>query len=562
MALTSAMLTGFTGIKSNQFAIETIGDNVANVNTTAFKNQRALFETMFYSTRSGGTEPDETTGGTNPVQFGHGSTLAALQRNFGQGQLQSTGVPSDVAVDGDGFFIVNSAGGDELYTRDGSFSLDSDNVLVASDGSTVQGFAADAAGAIVEGALSDLVIPVGAVSEAEATTGAVLSGNLDASSEVAATPAVVTSEALSTGAGAADAATALTDLVDADGAALFAAGDVIRISGVEKGGVMLPDTTLTVGTEVTTLGDLAASLEDSLLINTDPAAGGTPGVTIGDGTTAPAGALLITSNLGETSAISMESADIRNETTGALPFTFTSTPATGEGVTTAFLVNDSLGNFVEVRLRTALESKDDTGTVWRFFAESPDDTSGGVLGTGTISFDQNGQFVSATGTDLSLALAGTGAVTPLTFSMDLSGMTGLAGADAESTMVLESQDGRPAGTLIEYEIGPDGVITGTFSNSATQVFGQLALATFTNAEGLLARGENRYAVGANSGAAVVVAPQTEGAGRIEAGSLELSNVDLSREFVDLITASTGFSAAGRVVRTADDLLQELLLLVR
>ena len=76
MGLTSAMLTGFTGIKSNQVAIETIGDNVANVNTTAFKNQRALFETMFYHTLAGGTAPDERQGGTNPVQVGYGSTLA------------------------------------------------------------------------------------------------------------------------------------------------------------------------------------------------------------------------------------------------------------------------------------------------------------------------------------------------------------------------------------------------------------------------------------------------------------------------------------------------------
>ena len=88
------------------------------------------------------------------------------------------------------------------------------------------------------------------------------------------------------------------------------------------------------------------------------------------------------------------------------------------------------------------------------------------------------------------------------------------------------------------------------------------VATFTNPEGLVGLGDNTFNVGVNSGEAVVLAPQTLGAGRIEAGQLEQSNVDLSREFIGLITASTGFSAAGRVVRTADDLLQELLLLVR
>jgi flagellar hook protein FlgE len=245
-----------------------------------------------------------------------------------------------------------------------------------------------------------------------------------------------------------------------------------------------------------------------------------------------------------------------------LPFTFTATPATGEGATTAFQVYDSLGNLVNARLRVALESRDETGTVWRFYAESLDDTSSGVLGTGTISFDQNGQFVSATGTDLSIDLADSGSVTPLTFSLDFSALTGLADAEGESVLVLASQNGRPAGTLIEYEIGSDGIITGIFSNDATQVYGQLALATFTNPEGLIGLNHNSFMVGVNSGAPVVLAPQSENAGRIQAGSLELSNVDLSREFVGLITASTGFSAAGRVVRTADELLQELLLLVR
>ena len=107
-----------------------------------------------------------------------------------------------------------------------------------------------------------------------------------------------------------------------------------------------------------------------------------------------------------------------------------------------------------------------------------------------------------------------------------------------------------------------GVITGTYDNDVEQVFGQVALATFTNPEGLVGLEDNTFAASANSGQAVVVAPQSLGAGRIEAGQLEQSNVDLPREFIGLITASTGFSAAGRVVRTADELLQELLLLVR
>lgn len=562
MGLTSAMLVGFTGIKSNQYAIDTIGDNVANVNTTAFKNQRALFETMFYRTLDGGTGPDENQGGTNPVQTGYGSALAAIQRSFTQGSLQATGVPTDLGIEGKGFFVLASPTGDQLYTRDGSFGLNTENVLVANDGAFVQGFAADGTGTIDATVLTTLTVPIGTTVPAEPTTSASLDGNLDSVTSVASTASVATSAALTTAAGPAVAGTALTDLVDAAGDPLFAGGDVITISGVEKGGIELPDTTLTVGTDVTSLADLASALEEALLINTDPATGGAPGVSIGDGVTAPAGALVITSNRGEVNAISLEATDIRNTTSGVLPFTFTSTPAVGQGVTTAFLAHDSLGNPIELRLRMALESKDDTGTVWRFYAESSDDTAGGIVGTGTITFDQLGRYVSAAGTDVSIALAGTGAVTPLTFALDFEALTAVAGEDGVSTLVMTTQDGRPAGTLMAYDIGPDGVITGTFDNSATQVFGQVALATFTNPEGLVGLSDNTFAVGVNSGDPVVVAPRTGNAGRIESGALETSNVDLSREFIGLITASVGFSAAGRVVRTADDMLQELLLLAR
>jgi flagellar hook protein FlgE len=562
MGLTSAMLIGFTGIKTNQYAIDAIGNNVANLNTTGFKNQRALFETTFYHTIRGATAPSEETGGTNPAEVGHGSQLATLQRNFAQGALDATGMASDLAIQGQGMFILAKPDGTQVYTRDGSFALDADRVLVSSDGSFVRGFGADESGTIDDTVLSNLQIPLGQTMSARATNSVTMDGNLDAASQVASTAGVSTTSALQTAAGPATEATVLTDLVDEDGVALFADGDVVAVSGAEQGGIELPDSTFTVGADGSTVGDFASFLEQALLINTDPATGGTPGVTVSDGTTAPAGALVITSNLGEANAVSLDGTDIRNSTTGVLPLSFTSTPAVGEGVTTAFNVIDSLGNSVGVRLRAALESRDDTGSVWRFYAESADDTSGGILGTGTISFDQNGQLLGATGTDLSIALSGSGAVSPLTFSLDLSKVTSLNRADGESVLVMDSQDGRAPGTLIGYSVGKDGVITGTYDNDVEQVFGQVALATFTNPEGLVGLEDNTFAESANSGQAVVVAPQTLGAGRLEAGQLEQSNVDLPREFIGLITASTGFSAAGRVVRTADELLQELLLLVR
>jgi flagellar hook protein FlgE len=562
MGLTSAMLVGYTGIKSNQYTIDTVGDNVANVNTTAFKNQRALFETVYYRTLDPGSAANAATatGGTNPRQIGYGSQLSALQRSFEQGPIQNTGVKSDVAIDGEGFLIVQNADGTQLYSRDGALDLSDTNELVSKNGFHVLGFPADESGVITPGALGIITVPLGSESAAIATKAAVMEGNLDAAATVATTGAVLQSAALVTSGGPASGNTRLADLVDADGQPLFTEGDVIGIRNVQKGGADLPAKQFVVGTDGTTLDDFAGYLQNILGIDpTIPTPSGqTPGVTID-----ASGALVVTANAGEPNAISIDASDIRNDTSGALPFSFTATPASGEGVTTAFEVFDSLGNPVEVRLRAAVEKRDNTGTTWRFFAESASATgSTPLVGTGTLTFDQNGQLVASTGTDLNLNVDNNGSATPLAFTLDVTGVTGLNFGAGTSTMVLATQDGRPGGTLMDYAIDGEGVIKGTFSNGAVRDFGQLALATFRNPEGLVAQSENLYAVGANSGEAAVVTPGTQGAGSIQGQSLELSNVELAREFINLISASTGFSAASRVVRSADDMLQELLLLAR
>ncbi|RME38091.1 MAG: flagellar hook-basal body complex protein, partial [Planctomycetota bacterium] len=185
-----------------------------------------------------------------------------------------------------------------------------------------------------------------------------------------------------------------------------------------------------------------------------------------------------------------------------------------------------------------------------------------LLGTGTITFDAEGRFVSATGTQIDIDRAGTGAASPLSVTLDFSSLTGLASADGTSTLIMDRQDGAPAGILTGYSIEPDGTVRVSYSNQLTQVIGQVALATFANDEGLIALSGNRYVEGPDSGAASVVAPRTGRAGSIRSGALEESNVEISREFINLIAASTGISSASRVVRVADELLQELLLIAR
>lgn len=568
MTLTNTMLVGFTGIDSNTVAVDTVGNNIANLNTTAFKSQRTLFETLLYDTISQGTAPDGDTGGSLPLQIGYGTTVASLQSDFGQGGLEGTGVQSDLAVsDGDGFFVLETATGAQelVYTRDGAFLLNASQTYVSSDGLPVQVFPADSAGNIDTGTLSDLVIPLGSTGLPVATTNVQMDGRLDSGTSVASLGAVVTSQQMLTGSGAvATSATLLTDLVNEFGLPLFASGDDLAIAG-SKGGISTPGSTFLVGTTGSTLGDLAAHLESVLGIATGPSESGTPGVTISDGSEFPAGSLVIRSNVGEINGVQLDAGSIVNRSgLIASPFAFsTATEAVGGGVTTSFGVFDSLGNSVDVRLRLVLESKSQTGSSWRFFAESVDDSDlSTLLGTGTVTFDANGQFVSASGTNLAIDRAGVGAVSPVSFALDFGGLTGLTSPDGTSELIMASQDGTPAGIMTGYSIDPNGIVTAVFSNQQTEVLGQIALATFANNEGLVALGDNLYTVGANSGDAALVEPLTSGAGATISGALEQSNVELAREFITLIRASTGIQSSSRVVRVADELLQELLLLAR
>jgi len=573
MGLTTAMYTGLTGLNSNQFRIDTIGNNIANVNTTAFKGSRATFQNQFALVLSPGSGPSDSSGGTNPSQIGLGSMLGSVQRSFLAGAIETTGLPTDMAIEGSGFFIVRSPDGEPAYTRDGAFKVSSDQLLVSSDGFKVQGYGVDSDFSIIPGVLQDLEIPLGTLSTTRATQKAELDGNLNADGDMATQGTILHSQVFQEGASggpAATAATLLTDVYDDDSVTpLFDEGDVITVRSAKKGsggGRELPETSFTVAA-TSTLDDFANFLNNTLGINADAALGGSPGVRIGD-TDPDAGKIIIEGNVGEENAITIDLSDIQSTNANFnAPFQFNEQQeANGESVFTTFIVYDSLGSAMQVDLTMTLESKSNTGTTWRFYAESTGDTDdSGVLGeTGTLTFDNDGMLIDSTNTTLSVDRENTGALNPLQFTLDFSNVTGLAASYTAqpSTLVMTTQDGYGAGTLSNFAVGSDGVIIGTFSNGLTRSLGQIALATFTNPEGLVADVNNLYKIGPNSGQPMITTPQTLGAGTVLSGALELSNIDLTREFIGLITATTGFSASGRVISTSNDLLNELLMIAR
>ena len=575
MALTSALFTGLSGLDVNQTRLNVVGNNIANANTVAFKSSRALFKPQFYQTDGTGTPPSSDFGGSNPSQRGLGAVVATIEKDFTQGSLDPTGKPTDLGIDGDGFFVVQGSG-NQKYTRDGSFSLNASNQLVTSGGDFVQGYGVDGNGNVVPGALKNLTIPLGASASARATTAVTMEGNLNADGPVATGASILLSDAVTVAGGGA-APTSATLLAGASGVALasapatpvFSVGQVLTLDGT-RGGRDIGPATFTVSA-TSTVGDLMTFFQQGLGIDTTVPPSGipgapTPGVSLESHATDPANSarLTITGNLGLENALEVTGSGFTSAG-GPAPLTLTdgtnaagvtSNPA-GESVATSFVAYDSLGTPVTVNVTAALESKSDSGNTWRFYATSADDTDTDVvLGNGTLTFDSAGKLVSTTGASISIDRNNTGAATPLTMNLDFGAMTSLT--SHESDLVETQQDGSPIGTLTSFSIGADGTITGAFSNGLSRRLGQVAMATFSNPEGLEDKGGNMYATGADSGVAVIGGPGSNGAGLIRAGSLEQSNVDISKEFVNMIVASTGFTASSRVISTSDQLLTELL----
>lgn len=575
MGLTSTFYAALSGLDTSSTQFQVIGNNISNVNTSGYKAQSALFQTEFSQTLSIGSSPQGISGGTNPEQIGMGTQISTVRTDFSAGSLQTTGISSDLAIQGNGFFITKNSTGQDVYTRDGAFTINSQNKLVNSDGNYVQGYQVDNSFNIIPGQIGNISIPLGSLSVAEATKNATIDGILNSAGATATQGTVdLLNQTLKTlvGGVTATAATGLTQLQSSanPGVQLFHTNDVITVGGtsgsLEVGGKAVPAASFTV-TGVSTLANLCTFLQQSLGIDTSAALPQPGSVAI------VAGQIQITGNAGTDNAISSQGnalsnlAITLNGTTN--PFTWTQTQAAnGESVNTTFTAYDSLGDPLTMDMTFVKEAATNAGQTWRFYVKSPNDTTQQFEGDGTVTFGTNGKYISSTGTQINVNLANTGAATPQVITLGLSAMTADAlqapdasnttGQSTKASQVAVTQDGEALGTLNKFGVDTDGTITGIFSNGMTKSLGQVALATFANNNGLLAQGQSSYTAGPNSGTPVIGAPETMSAGSIQGGALELSNVDLSTEFVNMITTSTAFSANGRTITTANQMMQELL----
>ena len=173
-----SLYSGISGLRAHQTMLDVTGNNIANVNTVGFKGSSTEFEDTLSQLTQGAAGPQPATGGTNPAQIGLGVKVAAVTTNFNQGSAQSTGKATDMMISGDGFFVT-SRGGQQLYTRAGSFGFDASGRLVGPDGGLLQGWTADSAGNVNTGSpIGNITLSPTATIPAVVTTAATADGNL------------------------------------------------------------------------------------------------------------------------------------------------------------------------------------------------------------------------------------------------------------------------------------------------------------------------------------------------------------------------------------------------
>lgn len=411
-----SLFTAISGLNNHQTKLDVIGNNIANVNTTAFKASSVRFADILNQTLRGASAPQDGKGGTNPMQVGLGMQLAAIDINHTQGNLQSTGRALDMAIEGNGFFIV-SDGAENYFSRDGSFARGSDGFLVNSaTGFRVMGWATGADGSIdVSQPLTGLNIPLGFKAEAKATENLLFGGNLNAS----------------------------------------------------------------------------AAINNSHQLEMN--------------------------------------------------------------------VYDSLG-----KVHTMQIDFTKTGVnQWGWNARIVDGNSTFGTGQGVITFNEQGSVSAGTQGIFNLNPIPAGSPmsgsNPIRIEMDFSTLSQLVG---KTDALLRYQDGFSMGILSDFTVGSTGVITGTYSNGMVAPLGQIALGRFENPGGLINVGTNMFKPTANSGNVYIGTPSTQGRGKIQTSSLEMSNVNIAYEFTEIITTSRAFQANSRVITSSDELLQEVVNLKR
>ncbi|MBC8217616.1 MAG: flagellar hook-basal body complex protein [Planctomycetes bacterium] len=562
-----ALSAGVTGLQAHQRMLDVAGNNLANVNTTGFKSSRITFSELLSQTIKKASQPTSTVGGTNPQQMGSGVGIAGISPNMQQGNIVNTGNPLDLAMEGEGYFVLND-GSKNVYTRAGALAVDADsNMVDPATGYLVQriGSVGESDGFQTAGD-SNVKVPYDVAMAASATLEVALAGNLssDGTFDTTQTQKLSSNIALTTSSGTAAISTTLISALDQFSGS-FGSTDTdgkLYVTGYQPDGTAVTDTTgLDVGA-TTTVADVLSYIETQL---------GASNVTA----SLSGGKIVVTD---DTSGYSRS--DLALAYTGSsdgddsltVPAYFELSSVGGEEVKNINItVYDNLGgkhvlSGAFVRTNTAntwdMVLTSITGDVnaitpdnRRIRSVEFDATNGSYAGLNATVGDTS-QFVVTFAHDTS---------TPQTIAMSmgtagqLNGLTQFAG---NSTAVAREQDGYEAGRLSTVSVNNSGIVIGAFSNGIKKDMATIQIALFQNASGLESVGSGYSIPSANSGEAVATQAMVGGAGSIHGGALEKANADVASEFVNMIHAQNGFQANARTIRVANDILRELSGLIR
>ena len=460
-----SLYAGVSGLQNHQTRMDVIGNNISNVNTYGFKRGRVSFQDMISQQINGAARPTEEVGGVNPKEVGLGMSVASIDTIFTQGNLQTTGVSTDLAIQGNGFFVLKN-GDETFYSRAGVFGVDSEGTLVnPANGLRVQGWMAEDANGrqIVRTSATptDIVIPVGQKDPPKATENVRYFCNLNKNTpEIPENP---TADQLLEGTWQTE-----INIYDTYGNAHQVQMNFSKVPGNPN--------------------------QWNVSVNVDPDNAEFTQTRIGFGTT---------DGVANTYTLNFDN-------TGKL-----------------LSVADSAGNTSNPEGEIVLQASYNV-------ADSNADAAGNPY-RHTFS--------------LSLGTIG---------SMENT----ITQAPSKSTTKANFQDGYKLGYLDNFKIDQSGTITGVYSNGSVRTIGQVAMASFTNQGGLEKKGDNTYAESINSGMANIGESGTQGKGSMLAGTLEMSNVDLTEQLTDMIVTQRGFESNAKTIQTGDSMLETVINLKR
>ncbi len=569
-----SLYSGITGLQASQTNMDVIGNNIANVNTVGYKASRITFETALLQALRAAQAPQNNVGGVNPMEVGLGTQIASIDQIMSQGSFQNTGKKTDLAIQGDGFFVVNGGNG-KFYTRAGNFALDENGTLVqAGTGYKIMGWKAsvDSEGhrhVDTNSPIGEIKISANETMAAKATQNIKTGGNLDSTTGISPVTITVTD---ANGKSYSVQFTFNLDKTNFDPFSNTKTYDwTAKIVKAPSGDTIDPNGAVTGTITLDQYGNVVSSGGSSpsdIYVETNGSTGVALATTESSSTITGTAVTLPTSG-----PVSFSEAD---NTANAVTADYANPT-----YTTSTQIYDSLGKaytlYIDFTNLGTVSGSTET-TAWAWDARLADGTPVNLINsngetitpsgttTGVLEFNSSGKllgnFVLNNGTiqqDQNSVPTGIKFTTSdgagdVTAQIDFTRLTDLAGS---ASAAIVGQDGNAEGTLQSFAVNESGDIIGTFSNGLTDVMGKLALANFNNPAGLKAIGNSLYAQSANSGVPQIGTPGTGGRGTLIPGTLEMSNVDLAQEFTNMIVAERSFQANARVITTSDSIIAQL-----